>query len=83
MNEFIQGVIEWWPAILGALTALVAAASIITGMTETPKDDAIVNWIKKVLKFFAGVTHKDEAGTFKMPLTTGAKTESGPIRRTR
>lgn len=50
-------------AVVGALIPL---ATVITGLTPTPKDDAV---LAKILPFLSVVTPKDAPGTFKLPLT--------------
>ena len=45
---------------------LLSAASLITGLTPTPKDDSVVHWLIGLLSF---VTPADQASTFKLPLT--------------
>jgi hypothetical protein len=44
--------------IITAVLAVHAAASAITALTPTPKDDEIVARIYKVIELFAGVVGK-------------------------
>lgn len=44
--------------IITAILAVHAAASAITALTPTPKDDEIVAKIYKVIELFAGVVGK-------------------------
>lgn len=57
-------------AIAGAvLGALIPLASLIVGLTDTPKDDAV---LAKILPFLSFLQPKDAAGTLKLPLTKPA-----------
>lgn len=49
----MQWVVENWEAILAAVTAVVTAASAIAALTPTPKDDAIVGKLYKVIDVLA------------------------------
>jgi len=66
----VENVISWlfshWLEITEAVGLLFTAASIVTGLTPTPKDD---EWLKKAAAFVSFVTSKDLPGTFKAPLT--------------
>lgn len=53
MIETILNYFEDIPAWIVALTSVVTAASAITALTPTKKDDKILNTIKKVLDFLA------------------------------
>ena len=56
--------LEHWADILEAASLLVAAASIITGLTPSPKDDEI---LKKIVAALSFLKPKDADGTFKVP----------------
>lgn len=62
--------IDHWFAIAAQIAlALAGVATLITGLTNTPRDDEIVGKIFHVLgKIFGFAKHKDAAGTFKLPL---------------
>ena len=51
MSETIKFVTENYTEILAAAGALVTAATLITALTPTPKDDAVVAKVRKVLEF--------------------------------
>ena len=53
MSEIIKFVVDNLEAILGAATAVVAAASALAALTPTPKDDGIVKALYKVVDFLA------------------------------
>lgn len=56
METLLNGVAEFFaafPAWLNALLSLVAAASAITALTPTPRDDNIVGRIYRVLEWLA------------------------------
>ena len=53
MSEIIKFVVANLEAILGAATAVVAAASALAALTPTPKDDGIVKALYKVVDFLA------------------------------
>lgn len=47
--------------------SLLGVASVITGLTPTTADDAVV---KRLIGWFSFVTHKNIDGTFKLPFTS-------------
>lgn len=49
----IQYITENWGSILTIVTSVIAAASAISAVTPTPKDDGIVKFLKKVVDWFA------------------------------
>ena len=53
MSDFIAFVTANYEAILGAITAVVAAASAIAALTPSETDNEIVNKIRKVVDLFA------------------------------
>lgn len=53
MQQVINYIIDNADSILGAATAVVAAASAICAMTPTPKDDSIVAKVYKVIEWLA------------------------------
>ena len=58
-------------ATTGAIVAaLLPLASLITGLTKTPKDDAV---LAKILPFLSFLQPKDAPGTLKLPLTKPAE----------
>ena len=57
-------ILEHWSEVLQIIGSFVAAATIITGLTPTPKDD---EWLKKIVSALSFVTSKDKEGTFKVP----------------
>lgn len=60
---------QWIVTVGSALAALMALATLITGLTKTPADDAIVGKINYVFaRLFGWSTFKDAGGTFKLPL---------------
>lgn len=50
---------------------IVAAClpSIIVGLTNVPKAVGVVKWLNFALQLLSILTHKDQEGTFKLPLT--------------
>jgi hypothetical protein len=59
--------------IMEIALGLSAIVTLITGMTKSTTDDTwaakIADWISKIFSF---VTHKDQPGTFKLPLQTAS-----------
>ena len=51
--DMILGWVGEWPAWVGALTALMAAASGITALTSTKSDDKVVGGILRILNFLS------------------------------
>lgn len=57
-----MGAINWimahWVGILAAAGSVCMAASAITALTSTPKDDAVVAKIYRVIEVLGGVVGK-------------------------
>jgi len=53
MQEVISYIIDNADSIIGAATAVVAAASAICALTPTPKDDSIVAKVYTVVEWLA------------------------------
>lgn len=51
--------------ILEVVSAVIGTATLITGLTPSPADDAI---LAKIVSFLSFVTHKDAAGSLKLPM---------------
>ncbi len=66
MGDIISWFLGNWGVLLSLVFALLGVAQLITGLTNTPKDDAVV---RKILDFLSFLKPKDAAGTFKVPLT--------------
>lgn len=57
--------LEHGTMILEIIMAILAVASMITGLTKSEEDD---KFIKKLIDFVSFLTPKNAPGTFKMPL---------------
>ncbi len=64
-GEFMK---TWGPWIT---TALIP--TLIVGLSQSPKTQGAVAWLKYVLQFLSFVTPKDVPGTFKLPLTPASQ----------
>lgn len=53
MFEAIYGFFDGFPAWLNAILAVISAASAVTALTPTPKDDQILSAIRRWLEFLA------------------------------
>ena len=51
--EYITWIQENWEAVLAIVTGVVTVASLISSLTSTPKDDAIVSKIKRFVDMLA------------------------------
>ena len=51
--EYINWIGENWESVLAVITAVVTLASAISAVTDTPKDDAIVSKIKRLIDALA------------------------------
>lgn len=51
--EYINWITENWEGVLAVITGVIAVASAVSAMTETPKDDAIVSKIKRLIDALA------------------------------
>lgn len=62
----MQYLLANYDTILAALGALLTAASLITRLTPTPKDDEVV---RKILSFLSFLQPKGAEGLLKVPGT--------------
>lgn len=46
-------ILENWANVAFAVTAIVTAAAAIAALTPTPKDDAAVAWVRKIIDVLA------------------------------
>jgi len=53
MKDIIQFITANSDGIIGAITAVVAAASAIAALTPTPKDDTVVGKLYKIVDWLA------------------------------
>ena len=64
-------VVSWlgsnWPVLVEITGGLLAVASVVTGLTNTPKDDAFVAKLQGWLGRLSVVTHKDAPNSLKAP----------------
>ena len=51
--EYITWIGENWEGILAAIGGVIAVASAVSAMTDTPKDDAIVSKVKRIVDMLA------------------------------
>ena len=56
----VNWLVENWEKILEAIGAVVTAATFITAITPTPKDDTFLAKVKKVLAIF-GLLNPDKS----------------------
>lgn len=61
---FVNVLVENWGVLVGLLLSLHAAATFVVGITDTPKDDAIVAKVYKFVEMLAGVTEKTKQPGF-------------------
>lgn len=54
MIEIILGMVDAMPAWLHALTGVVSAATLVTALTPTRHDDAVLDTVLRVLNLLAG-----------------------------
>lgn len=75
--------IDKWINVAGTvLGSLMLVATVITGLTSSEKDDAIVSKIRYIFnKLFSFTTYKDAQGTFKLPLMDPAKGVDTPVKK--
>ncbi len=64
---------EWlitnWALIMGLVGGLIAVATFITGLTDTPDDDRVVDWIRRAFGMLSVAEHRDGEGSLKLPGT--------------
>jgi len=51
--EIINWIMDHLPELLLAVTGTVSVAATIAALTPTPKDDAAVAWVRKVVDWLA------------------------------
>lgn len=56
--DIVNWIMEHWVGILAAAGSTCMAASAITALTPTPKDDAIVAKVYRVIEICGGVVGK-------------------------
>ncbi len=61
--------VNHWGELLAAAGAIVAAASFITTLTPTPKDDAALAKLRQVLARLSALQPLDSHRRVKLPLT--------------
>jgi hypothetical protein len=62
---------NYFDLYLAPALAAVLLPSLITGLTSIPKTAGLVRYLLLAVRFCAAVTHRDEAGTFKLPFGLG------------
>lgn len=63
MQKVITFLTTYWPVIAAMVPTL------LVGLSKAPTGGSAMDWLKWVLQLFSVVTHKDQEGTFKLPLT--------------
>ena len=77
----MENIDKWINISVTILGSLMGLATLITGLTNSEKDDAIVSKIRYTFnKLFGLTTYKDAAGTFKFPLQDPARGVMTPIK---
>ena len=79
----VSWIVENWRVLAEVVFALLTVAGLITGLTNTPKDDEIV---RKIVGFLGFLKPADQPGTVKLPLTRVAPPSSpspAPLFRSR
>lgn len=84
----MQAFLNWLSAFLASygpwiVTGLIP--TVITGLSLSPKTSGAVTWVQKAAEVFkqimsilSFVTHKDEPGTFQVPVLKAFKKKGGP-----
>lgn len=66
-SDVVSWLGENWPVLVEVVGGLLGVATLVTGLTKTPKDDAVVAKLQGWLGRLSVVTHKDAPGTLKVP----------------
>ena len=77
----LDSIIASFPEYLAVATSVVAAASAVAALTPTPKDDAIIGKLYKIIDFLAlnfGKA-KDKPGEAKNTYTSKVTTVPGQV----
>ena len=64
-------ILENLATITAIATAAMTLASLIVGLTPTPKDDAVLKTVRQFLIRLSILKPSDVQGIFKAPLTKG------------
>lgn len=67
--DVVNWVVENRESLFEVAVGLLGVASLVTALTKTPKDDAVVAKILKAVERLSVLTHKDTKGTLKAPGT--------------
>lgn len=67
MNATVQFLVEHTDEMIYIVGGLLSVASVITGLTPTPDDDAVVH---KLIDWFSFLKPKTADGTLKLPFTS-------------
>lgn len=60
-------IMENWGTLVSIVGGLIAVASMIVGLTPTPKDDAVLKTVRDFLIRISILKPSDSPGTFKAP----------------
>jgi hypothetical protein len=64
--EILAFILDNLKTIGAIVSAVLVLATLVTGLTPSPKDDEVV---RKIAGFLSFLTPKDAPGTFKLPMT--------------
>lgn len=77
--SILENIRDFW-ANYGEWMTLALIPTIVAGLTISPKTAPAAGWVTKiwdgvkiVMGFLSVLTHKDQAGTFKLPLKPAVK----------
>lgn len=77
--SILEHIKDFW-ASYGEWMTIALIPTIIAGLTISPRTAPAAHWVGKIwdgvkilMNFLSVLTHKDQPGTFKLPLTTSTK----------
>ncbi len=77
MNTVLEHVSAFW-ATYGEWMTVAMIPTVIAGLTISPKTKPATTWVTKswdvvkmIMGFLSVLTHKDQPGTFQLPLKAG------------
>lgn len=80
MAEILAFLVANKAVIVGIASGVLGLATLITGLTPSPKDDAVVAKIRDFLARFGFAQYSDAPGSLKLPGVAPSKPDAATFR---